>query len=64
MKTWSAQPTEKTSAVHFMRFELTPGMITALRNGAALSFGSDHEGYKHQVTVPADTRASLLQDID
>jgi hypothetical protein len=55
---------EKTSAVHFMRFELTPDMIAALRNGAALSFGCDHEGYRHQVSVSAETRTSLLKDLD
>lgn len=55
---------EKTSAVHFMRFELTPGMIRALRDGAALSFGSDHPAYAHQVTVPAATRAALIADLD
>jgi Protein of unknown function (DUF3501) len=55
---------EKTSAVHFMRFELTTGMINALRDGASLAFGSDHPGYRQQVTVPAQTRAALMQDLD
>jgi len=55
---------EKTSAVHFIRFELSNSMITSLRNGAALSFGSDHEGYKQQITVSEKTRKSLLQDLD
>jgi len=55
---------EKTSAVHFMRFELTPKMIADLRDGAALSFGSDHEGYRYQVTVSAETRSALLGDLD
>jgi hypothetical protein len=55
---------EKTSAVHFMRFELTDGMIEALRAGAVLLFGSDHEGYSHRVIAPAKTRYSLLQDLD
>ena len=55
---------EKTSAVHFMRFELTPGMIQALRNGAALSLGCDHPAYAHQATVPPTTRAALIADLD
>src|SRR5210317_1547130 len=36
---------EKTSAVHFMRFELDEAMIAALREGAGLEFGTNHEGY-------------------
>jgi len=54
---------EKTSAVHFMRFELTPEMIADLRDGAALSFGSDHEGYRHQVKVSEETRNTLMGDL-
>ena len=37
---------EKTSAVHFMRFELEPDMIAALRGGATLKMGSNHESYR------------------
>jgi len=55
---------EKTSAVHFMRFELTPAMVNGLRNGGALSFGCDHQSYSHQVGVPADIRSSLIEDLD
>jgi len=55
---------EKTSAVHFMRFELTDQMIKALRSGAALSFGSDHLAYLHQVTVAEPTRSALILDLD
>lgn len=54
---------EKTSAVHFMRFELTGEMIAALRAGAGLSFGTDHEGYSYTEQVPAETRAALLNDL-
>ncbi|MEJ2604539.1 MAG: DUF3501 family protein [Gammaproteobacteria bacterium] len=54
----------KTSAVHFMRFELDPGMITALRDGAALSAGIDHENYRSVIDpVPEATRRSLLGDL-
>jgi len=55
---------EKTSAVHFMRFEFSPEMIKALRDGADLTFGSDHPGYKRHVTVSADTRQSLQKDFN
>ena len=36
---------EKTSAVHFLRFELNPAMVAAARSGAALSAGADHLHY-------------------
>ena len=55
---------EKTAAVHFMRFELTDTMIQSLKAGAALSFGSDHPGYRHQVSVAPEARAALLSDLD
>jgi len=55
---------EKTSAVHFMRFELTQEMIASLRQGAALSFGCDHEGYTYQERVSAEIRSSLIEDLD
>jgi hypothetical protein len=54
---------EKTSAVHFLRFELNPGMIASLRLGAALAAGVDHEHYRHVVhEVPAPTRRALTAD--
>jgi Protein of unknown function (DUF3501) len=53
----------KTSAVHFLRFELTEAMIAALRAGAALSVGIDHEHYRHTLELlAAPTRNSLLAD--
>lgn len=56
---------EKTSAVHFLRFELEPDMIAGLDNGAALSMGADHDNYSHVLaTVPAAVRTALLQDLD
>ena len=56
---------EKTSAVHFLRFELGPAMIGALRAGAALGVGIDHEHYRYAVDpVPAAVRAALLADLD
>ena len=54
---------DKTSAVHFLRFELNPGMIASLRAGAALAAGIDHEHYRHAVQeVPASTRLALTAD--
>jgi hypothetical protein len=54
---------EKTSAVHFMRFELSDDMIESLRSGAGLSFGTDHAGYPYTSEVNSKTRQSLLGDL-
>jgi Protein of unknown function (DUF3501) len=55
---------EKTSAVHFLRFELTPPMIAALRGGAQLGVGIDHAHYQHTIQpVRAASRTSLLADL-
>ena len=55
---------EKTSAVHFMRFELTQQMITALKQGAALNMGVDHPAYQAVLDpVSAEIRTSLLRDL-
>ena len=54
----------KTSAVHFLRFELSEKEITALRNGATLAAGISHDSYQVEVApVPDKVRASLLQDL-
>jgi len=56
---------EKTSAVHFMRFELSAPMCAALKGGAELGFGIDHPRYRHVVeAVPAPVRDSLTADLD
>ncbi len=55
---------EKTSSVHFLRFELTPDMCKRLAAGADLSVGVDHEAYRHAVSpVPAQTRDALTADL-
>ena len=55
---------EKTSSVHFLRFELTAPMIATLRGGAGLSAGIDHEHYRHAVEpVSAATRQALIADL-
>lgn len=56
---------EKTSAVHFLRFELDDEMKTALEKGAALSFGIVHPNYSHAVAAVSDNvRDSLTNDLD
>lgn len=55
---------EKTSSVHFMRFELDEDMAQALKYGVSLSMGVDHPNYKVAVEpVSAETRASLVKDL-
>jgi hypothetical protein len=55
---------EKTSAVHFMRFELTPAMIASLREGSALTLGSDHPEYPHETRANDANVRALLADFD
>lgn len=55
---------EKTSAVHFLRFELTPAMKDRLKQDAALAIGVDHSTYSATVpAVPEPLRQSLLADL-
>jgi hypothetical protein len=54
----------KTSSVHFLRFELAPAMVAALKGGADLTVGIDHPNYEQIVTVDEATRASLVKDLD
>lgn len=55
---------EKTSAVHFLRFELTPDMIRSLKQGAALVIGIDHPAYRVAgETVGDAVRLSLIEDL-
>jgi hypothetical protein len=54
---------EKTSAVHFVRLELTPEMVSALKRGAALAIGVDHPNYQAAVTAGPETRAALVEDL-
>ena len=53
----------KTSSVHFMRFELTPEMIAAVKGGAAIAVGIDHPNYAYSESVDDATRGSLAQDL-
>jgi hypothetical protein len=54
---------EKTSAVHFLRFELSPTMRGAVRAGAAVKLGCDHTHYPAHVQVAPETLASLASDL-
>ncbi len=55
---------EKTSAVHFMRYELDSDMIEAVKNGAEISAGVDHENYQASLSpLPANVRDSLVHCI-
>jgi hypothetical protein len=56
---------EKTSAVHFLRFELSPEQIDALKDGAELAAGIDHENCRVEIRPLADNiRKSLIGDLD
>lgn len=55
---------EKTSAVHFLRFELSPEMITDLKNGTKLAAGIDHENYRCELDPIAENiTTSLITDL-
>ena len=56
---------EKTSSVHFLRFDLTPDMIAAVKDGAAIAMGIDHAHYNYSLDpLPANIRDSLASDLD
>jgi len=55
---------EKTSSVHFLRFELTPEMAEAVKKGARVSMGIDHPAYTHAAEpIPPNIRDSLAADL-
>jgi len=53
----------KTSAVHFLRFELSDDMAARLKGGAALSIGIDHPNYRHEMSASDAVRTSLITDL-
>lgn len=53
---------EKTSSVHFMRFEFAPEMIKAAKSGAVLSAGIDHPAFQYQTKLPAPIQQALVAD--
>jgi len=54
----------KTSAVHFMRFEVSDSLAQLLKDGADWKIGVQHPVYSYAVNVEGETRSSLLQDLD
>jgi hypothetical protein len=53
----------KTSAVHFLRFELSSRQRAGVKDGGAVTVGVDHDAYRHELELPAETRASLVGDL-
>jgi len=54
---------EKTSAVHFVRFELSAAMVAAVKAGAGVKLGCDHTNYPAHTTMSPETLASLAADL-
>lgn len=55
---------DKTASVHFLRFELSPEMCRAVKNGAAIRVGIDHPNYRAETTLAPAARDSLAADLD
>ena len=54
---------DKTASVHFLRFELTPEMVAAVKQGAIVRAGIEHPGYQGEVELPQQVRDSLAGDL-
>ena len=54
---------DKTSSVHFVRFELTPEMVAAAKQGAEIRAGIDHPNYTAETVLSPESRASLVGDL-
>lgn len=54
----------KTSAVHFLRFELTPAHVTAFKRGDAIALAVDHPAYRSEMVLDAAARTALSTDFD
>ena len=55
---------DKTSAVHFLRFQLGASQVSAVKDGATVTFGIDHKNYQEEdVLVSEDVRTSLAADL-
>jgi hypothetical protein len=55
---------DKTSAVHFVRFELTPAMVSAVKAGSPVRMGSDHADYRYEAELAPAVRDALANDLD
>ena len=71
-KTWSIADEDlerttdqKTSAVHFLRFEFALETAEAIKRGSPISVGIDHDAYRYEVTpLPDSIRSALADDLD
>ena len=54
---------DKTAAVHFLRFELKPEQVDAIRGGTAVTLGIDHDELRYEVTLDDRAAAALAQDL-
>jgi len=55
---------DKTSAVHFMRFELSPSMVASAKVGLPITFGIDHPFYKTEMVIPPNIQQALIIDLN
>ncbi len=56
---------EKTSSVHFLRFELPASMIDSIKSGSSVSLGIDHPDYAHSIDpAPGPIQDALMRDLD
>jgi hypothetical protein len=55
---------DKTSSVHWLRFELTPAMRSAVKSGAQVAAGIDHPAYTHSSNLPPETVKALARELD
>lgn len=54
----------KTSAVHFLRFQLSADMIQTIKQGGAITAGAEHKKYNHTTRLANNVRDSLAQDLE
>ena len=57
------ETSDKTSAVHFLRFELSPQDISGFKSDAKIGFGIDHAGYSHQIEIGSAIKHALAADL-
>src|SRR5690349_3216502 len=55
---------DKTSAVHFLRFELTPAHVAALKNGSGMRLTLEHPAYRAEQVLGDESRHALIADLD
>jgi hypothetical protein len=54
---------DRTTAVHYVKFPLSPASAEAIRKGGPVSVGVDHDAYRVEVALPSDVRAALAEDL-